>query len=193
MVLAASLAAALLFLMALAAFVYLLRRSRAALSDAAAAVALERDWFDTTIATIGDGIITTDRAGRIALLNPVAQALTGWSEQAARGLPVADVLKLVNEETRELIKDPVAKVLEKGIAVGMANHSVLVAKDGTERPIDDSATPIHDAQGNIKGIIFVFRDVTARRKAETLRFARRAAARWLMTIDPQAGADHAIS
>lgn len=170
MVLAASLAAALLFLIALAAFVYLLRRSRAALSDAAAAVALERDWFDTTIATIGDGIITTDRAGRIALLNPVAQALTGWSEQAARGLPVADVLKIVNEETRELIKDPVAKVLEKGIAVGMANHSVLVAKDGTERPIDDSATPIHDAQGNIKGIIFVFRDVTARRKAEsTLR------------------------
>jgi PAS domain S-box-containing protein len=167
---AAWIGAGLLAVAALVAFVYLRRRQRAFAEKSKQAAALEREWFQTTIASIGDGVISTDHNGRVVNMNPVAEALTGWTERSARGLPVTDVFKIVNEETRALVINPVEKVVEQGIAVGMASHALLIAKDGIERPIDDSAAPIRDGQGNVQGIIFVFRDVTAKRKAEnTLR------------------------
>jgi PAS domain S-box-containing protein len=96
----------------------------------------------------------------------VAQNLTGWRPEAAVGQPLATVFRIVNEETRAVVKNPVTRVLREGIVVGLANHTVLIAKDGTERPVDDSAAPIRDPKGNVAGVVMVFRDVTERRRAE---------------------------
>ncbi|HET9234428.1 MAG TPA: PAS domain S-box protein, partial [Candidatus Eisenbacteria bacterium] len=122
-----------------------------------------------TFASIGDGVITTDAGGRITYLNPVAESLTGWSIDEAKGQPLGSVFLVLNEETREEVENPVDRVLQAGIIVGLANHTVLVAKDGTERPIDDSAGPIRDQDGRIIGVVMVFRDVTERRQLENMR------------------------
>ena len=148
------------------AFIFLLRRHLLARDKAAAAIHEQREMFRTTIASIGDAVMTTDTQGRITYLNSVAQSLTGWRQEAAVGQPVETVFRIVNEETRASVENPVAKVLREGIVVGLANHTVLIAKDGTERPVDDSAAPIRDPKGKVAGIVMVFRDVTERRRAE---------------------------
>jgi PAS domain S-box-containing protein len=128
-----------------------------------------REWFRTTLASIGDVVIATDRAGRVVFLNPSAAALTGWAEAEALGREITEVFRIVNEHTREVIENPVTTVLREGTVVGLANHTLLIARDGVERPIDDSAAPIRDAQGELLGAVLVFRDITERRRAEEAR------------------------
>lgn len=127
----------------------------------------ERLW--TTLTSIGDGVIVTDESGRVRILNPMAESLTGWSLERARGQPLSEVFHIVNENTRRLADSPVTRVLREGVVVGLANNTVLIANDGAERPVDDSAAPIRDGDGAIIGVVLVFRDVTARRRAERIR------------------------
>jgi len=130
---------------------------------------LRRRQLEITVASIGDAVITTDSNGCVASLNRVAEMLTGWKDADARGRELHEVFQIVNEETREPVENPVAKVLASGIILGLANHTVLIAKDGTERPIDDSAAPIRDLDGEIRGVVLVFRDISERRRAERER------------------------
>ncbi|HUF40772.1 MAG TPA: PAS domain S-box protein [Verrucomicrobiae bacterium] len=126
----------------------------------------QREWFQVTLSSIGDAVITTDTQGRVTFLNPVAEMMTGWKLAEALGLPLEEVFNIINEETRERVKSPVNKVLREGIVVGLANHTALIAKDGSERSIEDSAAPIKDASGKISGAVMVFHDVTERRRTE---------------------------
>jgi PAS domain S-box-containing protein len=126
----------------------------------------QREQLRVTLTSIGDAVITTDAEGRVTLLNPVAETLTGWTNGDAVGQPLQTVFYIVNEKTRQAVENPVAKVLATGRIVGLANHTVLIAKDGTERGIDDSGAPIRDGNGNVTGVVLVFRDVTEQRKAE---------------------------
>jgi PAS domain S-box-containing protein len=124
-----------------------------------------RERFQTTLASIGDAVIATDREGRITTMNPVAESLTGWTQADALGQPLGSVFRIVDEGTHQPIDNPVGKVLALGRIMGLGNHTVLVARDGTERPIDDSAAPIRDRQGAVAGCVLIFRDVTERRRA----------------------------
>ena len=126
----------------------------------------ERVRFETTLASIGDAVIATDADGRVTFLNWVASALIQCPEAEARGKPLQDVFHIVNELTRAAVESPVGRVLREGQIVGLANHTVLIGRDGTEVPIDDSAAPIRDSGGNIRGTVLVFRDVTERRRTE---------------------------
>jgi PAS domain S-box-containing protein len=125
----------------------------------------ERERFRTTLTSIGDGVVVTDVGGRVTLMNPVAQALTRWGGEAV-GEPLDTVFRIVNETTRVTEENPVSKVFRLGSIAGLANHTVLIAKDGTEMPIDDSGAPIRDGHGRIVGVVLVFRDVTERRGSE---------------------------
>jgi PAS domain S-box-containing protein len=124
------------------------------------------EWLRITLASIGDAVISTDVEGRITFLNGVAEFLTGWLEREAMGRPLAEVFQIVNERTREPGPNPALRALREGTVVGLANHTILIARDGTERPIDDSAAPIRDDSGTAVGAVLVFRDVTDRRRAE---------------------------
>src|SRR5215813_13252967 len=128
-----------------------------------------QEWFRTTWASIGDAVLATDSQGRVTFVNPVAAALTGWPEAEALGRDITEVFRIVNEYTRQAVENPVTKVLRAGTVVGLANHTLLIARDGVERPIDDSGAPICDAQGRLCGIVLVFRNITARRQAESTR------------------------
>src|SRR5690606_24803428 len=107
--------------------------------------------------------------GAVSFMNPVAESLTGWSLEAATGLPLDQVFVVINEESRETVENPVARVLREGVVVGLANHTVLMSRDGREIPIDDSAAPIRADDGSIAGVVLVFRDVTEERKALEVR------------------------
>jgi PAS domain S-box-containing protein len=130
------------------------------------ALAAERERLRITLASIGDAVVSTDAGGRVAYLNPVAESLTGWPQAEAAGRPLDEVLRLVNEHTRQPAENPALRALRLGTGVGLAGHTLLVARDGTERPIDDRATPILDEFGRAAGAVMVFRDVTERRRAE---------------------------
>ena len=119
----------------------------------------------TTLASIGDAVIATDTEGRISMMNAVAESLTGWKNEEATGHPLETVFRIVHEQTVPARRDPVQKVFKLGRVVGLANHTALIAKDGTERPIDDSAAPIRCKEGEIVGCVLVFRDVAERRRA----------------------------
>ena len=123
-------------------------------------------WLSTTLQSIGDAVIATDPKGSVIFMNPVAEALTGWKHEDAKRKPLKDVFNIINENTRNSVEDPAANVLREGLVVGLANHTVLISKDGTETPIDDSGAPIRDDKGDIIGVVLVFRDVSERRKAE---------------------------
>jgi len=120
----------------------------------------------TTLRSIGDAVITTDVNGSVTFMNPVAESLTGWRQKDAVRRPLKDVFNIIDEHTGEQIEDPVTRVLRDGVAVGLANNTVLIAKDGTKRSIDDSGAPIKDCKGNIMGVVLVFRDITEKRRAE---------------------------
>ena len=120
----------------------------------------------TTLRSIGDAVITTDVNGSVIFMNPVAESLTGWRQKDAVRRPLKDVFNIIDEHTGEQIEDPVTRVLRDGVAVGLANNTVLIAKDGTKRSIDDSGAPIKDCKGNIMGVVLVFRDITEKRRAE---------------------------
>jgi PAS domain S-box-containing protein len=113
-----------------------------------------------TLRSIGDGVIATDRDGRVTELNRMAEALTGWRTEEALGRPVAEVFSIVNASTRRTVENPIRKVIETGYIVGLANHTVLISKYGTERHISDSAAPILDDRGAMLGVVLVFRDIT---------------------------------
>ena len=125
----------------------------------------QRQLLEVTLQSIGDAVLATDAGGRITFLNPVAAQLTGWAEEQALGQQAQDVLRTIDEQTRENGEDMVARVLREGRVVAMANHTVLLARDGREIPIEDSAAPIHDAAGNVFGVVLVFHDVTEKRRA----------------------------
>ncbi|OWK35303.1 Chemotaxis protein methyltransferase CheR [Fimbriiglobus ruber] len=126
----------------------------------------QEEWLRVTLASIGDAVIATDTEGRVTFLNGVAQELTGWQMTDARGQRLNAVFTILNEQTRRPVENPVEKVLREGVVVGLANHTVLIAKDGAERPIDDSAAPIRDETGKMIGVVLVFRDVAEQRRAE---------------------------
>lgn len=164
------------------AFMWLLRRHLAARSAAAAVIAEQRERLRTTLASIGDAVITTDTEGRVIGMNAVAETLTGWKLGEATGQPIDKVFRIENEETRESVENPATRALQEGIVVGLANHTVLIAKDGAERPIDDSAAPIRSKDGQIVGCVLVFRDVTQRRRLEKESASQHVAARFLASI-----------
>jgi PAS domain S-box-containing protein len=120
----------------------------------------------TTLDSIGDGVITCDAEGRVQMMNPVARELTGWSQSEANGQPLEKVFRIVNETSREPVETPVAKVKRLKRIVGMANHTMLIRKDGTELNIADSGAPIRDQKGDTMGIVLVFRDITMERKTQ---------------------------
>jgi PAS domain S-box-containing protein len=140
--------------------------ARRAAEENAQLIRDQREWLRVTLTSIGDAVIATDTQGHVTLLNPIAEALTGWTQSDAAGQSLETVFVICNEQTRQTVENPVEKVLRDGIIVGMANHTVLIARDGTERPIDDSAAPIRDETGKMIGVVLVFRDVTEQRRAE---------------------------
>jgi PAS domain S-box-containing protein len=137
--------------------------------EAADAIAEQREWFETTLESIGDAVIATDVRGHVVFMNPVAEHLTGWRIEQARDRACTDVFNIINEDTRRSVENPVSRVLREGVVVGLANHTLLIAVDGTERPIDDSGAPIRNRDARIVGVVLVFRDVTERRRSDTER------------------------
>lgn len=135
------------------------------------AIAEQREWFETTLESIGDAVIATDVRGRIVFMNPIAEHMTGWRIDAARDHACTEIFNIVNETTRRVVENPVTRVLQDGVIVGLANHTILIAADGTERPIDDSGAPIRNRDGRIVGVVLVFHDVSDRRRLETEREA----------------------
>ena len=125
----------------------------------------QRDWLLVTLSSIGDAVITTDLAGRVTFLNPVAESLTGWTQEAV-GQPLGSVVRIINEESRQPVEIPTVEALRDDHTVKLASHSLLIAKDGTERSISDSAAPITNDKGKVAGVVLVFRDITERRKIE---------------------------
>jgi PAS domain S-box-containing protein len=126
----------------------------------------QSEWLRVTLASIGDAVIATDTEGRVTFLNAAAESLTGWTRADAEGQPLEDVFRIVNESTRHPVENPAARALREGTVVGLANHTVLIARDGNERAIDDSAAPIRGDDGAINGVVLIFRDVTEARAAE---------------------------
>jgi PAS domain S-box-containing protein len=125
----------------------------------------QREHLQITLASIGDGVIVTDAQGSVTMINLAGQELTGWDQVDAQGQPLTAVFAIVNEETRQQVENPVARVLENGVVVGLANHTLLIRPDGTEIPIDDSAAPIRDQHGQLIGVVLVFRDISEQKKA----------------------------
>ena len=162
-----SLLSGLLALAALIAFLTALRKYLSARNQAALIISEQAENLRTTLSSIGDAVITTDAEGKVTNLNPVAESLTGWATREAAGQPLEYVFQVVNETTRQTVENPVIRALAEGIIVGLANHTILIAKDGSEKPIDDSAAPIRTASGTIVGCVLVFRDVSERRQQET--------------------------
>jgi PAS domain S-box-containing protein len=138
----------------------------AELAAANAALRDERALLETTLASIGEGVIVTDPEGRVTFLNAAAEALIGWGAAEASGLPLAEVFRIVDEATRRPVENPALRALREGVTIGHANHSVLLTRSGVERTIDDSAAPIRQAGGAVRGAVLVFRDVTEHEQAE---------------------------
>ncbi len=122
--------------------------------------------YRTTMMSVGDGVIATDTEGRVEMMNPVAEELTGWKQEEAQGKSLEDIFHIINEETRQTVENPVRRVMRECTVVGLANHSVLIAKGGTEHPIADSGAPIRNEKSNITGVVLVFRDQTNERIAQ---------------------------
>ena len=153
-------------LAALIGFSLLLLRHLRERDRAERVIAEQGERLRTTLASIGDAVITTDTGGRVVNVNAVAESLTGWRGADAVGEPLERVFRIVNESTREPVENPAARALSEGRIVGLANHTLLIRHDGSELPIDDSAAPIRDGAGQVQGCVLVFRDISARKAAE---------------------------
>ncbi|HZE97409.1 MAG TPA: PAS domain S-box protein [Planctomycetota bacterium] len=129
----------------------------------------QKELISTTLSSIGDGVIVTDAGGRITFLNAEAERLTGWNHSEAAGRPLPEVFRIVNEQTRRALENPVDKILRQGNVVGLENHTVLISRTGSEAPIDDSVAPIRQPGAALFGVVLVFRDVTRQRHAEEAR------------------------
>jgi len=146
----------------------------------------QHEWLSITLASIGDAVLATDTAGRVTLLNPVAEELTGWRESAALGQPARSIFRIINEQTRAAAADIVAQVLREGQTVALANHTALIARDGREIPVEDSAAPIKDELGKILGVVLVFHDVTQRRRDQAALYEREEQLRLFVEYAPAA-------
>lgn len=146
-----------------------------------AEVQAQREWLRVTLASIGDAVITTDAGGKVSYLNSVAQEQTGWPLEDAVGRPLTEVFHIVNDTTRQEVENPVLRAISTGQSVGLHNHTLLISRDGSERPIDDSAAPIRDNAGSVVGAVLTFRDITEQRNAEASLRAREARYRVLVT------------
>jgi len=142
------------------------QRITAELRDSEAALAAEKERLAVTLYSIGDGVITTDTKGCVLSLNKVAEELTGWPQAETLGKPLADFFKIVDENSREPIPSPLEEALNSGRICSLEQAAILVARDGTERAVADSAAPIRDRDGRIVGAVVVFRDVTEKQKSE---------------------------
>jgi PAS domain S-box-containing protein len=127
-----------------------------------------REWLRVTLTSIGDAVIACDDQGRVTFINVIAASLTGWQPEEARGQPVANVFKIINEQTRQPAEDIVPRVLREQRVLGLANHTVLISRDGREIPVEDSAAPIMDASRTMLGVVLVFHDVIEKRRAEEI-------------------------
>ncbi|MGK7938034.1 MAG: EAL domain-containing protein [Xenococcaceae cyanobacterium] len=128
----------------------------------------EKELAQVTLQSIGDAVITTDAVGKIVNINPMAEQLTGWSENEAKGKNLSTIFHIINEYTRKPAPNPVEKVLKENKVFGLANHTILIARNGTEYGIEDSAAPIRDRQGKMIGAVIVFHDVTESRRLTRL-------------------------
>jgi PAS domain S-box-containing protein len=129
----------------------------------------QRERFRVTLASIGDAVISTDMDGLVTFINPIAESLTGWQQETAVGRSLREVFNIVNEQTHQTVENPALRAIREGVIFGLANHTILIAKDGTEIPIDDSGAPIKDSDGKILGAVLIFRDITERRRVEKER------------------------
>ncbi len=141
-----------------------------------------QETLRVTLRSIGDAVVTTDVEGRVTYLNEVAESLTGWSHEDAFGQPLGAVFRIINESTRRPVDNPAERALREGVVVGLANHTLLIGKDGTERAIDDSAAPIRDERGQVSGCVLIFRDVAAQRRSERDKAVQLLGARLLASI-----------
>ncbi len=123
-------------------------------------------WLNTTLRSIGDAVIACDPEGKVVFMNGVAEQLTGWKETEADGVPLSKIFVIHNQRTRAVVENPVEVVRRSGKIVGLANHTILVSKDGNEFQIDDSAAPILDKDARMIGIVLVFRDISERYASE---------------------------
>lgn len=136
----------------------------------------QKDLLSVTLSSIGDCVLVADKEGRITFMNPVAEQVTGWKLSEAKGRPTPEVFRILNEETRQPVESPIEKVMKHGVIVGLANHTLLIRKDGSEIAIDDSGAPIRDGNGGIRGVVLVFRDFSKHKAAEQeLRLAKESA------------------
>jgi PAS domain S-box-containing protein len=175
---AASAAGAAAYVLTCALIVGFGEAMRAAHARAAGGEALMR----VTVASIGDAVITTDTHGRVTSLNTVAETLTGWTRHDAIGQPLESIFHIVNEATRQPVDNPALRALREGAVVGLANHTTLIARDGVERSIDDSAAPIKAEDGSIAGSVLIFRDISERRQFQRDNAVQLLAARQLASI-----------
>ena len=149
------------------------RRALAAREEALTEARNASDLLKTTLASIGDAVVSTDSDGRLVFCNPVACSLLHRPQEQVLGCAIDEVFRLINENTRAAVENPVARVLREGTIVGLANHTILVTHDGFEIPIDDSAAPIRNHKGELIGVVLIFRDITERRRAEQELLAAR--------------------
>src|SRR5262249_60913337 len=138
-------------------------------SDLANQLKQQQQWLTVVLSSIGDGVITADAHGRVTFINPVAETLTGWSNDDTTGRPLEEVFRIVNEETRAPVENHALRAIREGTIFGLANHTVLLTKDGRDIAIDDSGAPIRTEAGDAIGAVLVFRDVTERRKFDEAR------------------------
>lgn len=126
-------------------------------------------WLTTVLKSIGDAVIVSDRTGKITFMNPVAETLTGWKQEEAFGKNATEIFNITHEKTRKKFGNPIIQALEKGVIVSLPEQTILTSKNNVEIPIDDSAAPIKDNNGNITGAVLAFRDITERKQAEEIR------------------------
>lgn len=152
-------------LLALSSFVYFVDRTLRARQQAASEIARQRELLRVTLASIGDAVITTDSASRVVFLNREAERMTGWTTVLAEGEPLERVFRIVDETTMQPVENPALRALREGMVVGLASRTILLSRNGSKIPIDDSAAPIRDASGLVSGVVVAFRDVTEERAA----------------------------
>ncbi len=124
------------------------------------------EWLSTTLRSIGDAVIATDIKGNVTFLNTIAESLTGWKKKEGVGKPIGEIFKIINGQSRKPVENPVTQVIREGVIVGLANDTILISKEGKEIPINDSGAPIKDNDGNVMGVVLVFRDISERKKLE---------------------------